>query len=360
MRGLMAGAWNAEFYEIQTGAYVFGTNTLTTSSIGMTATVEEARAGYGNFLLGKYFHSSGLTLSLTDQEYDFEYLAMNAGGAIEGNAEVFKYEKAIVTTGGVVTVAKTPEEFSKNVGVVGWYKLPKETNKDYKVFKFDKDAKTAKLPSSIAVGTEVCIKYLSKNANARKFKVNTAFIPDIYHVVLTNNILASGSSEVKGASLIGRITLDIPMFQLDGTQNIESTPTGFGTFALTGSALAVEEGSAQCESGYTGAKYYSTWTEEIFNVGELDDVNEIVISPSNIEIAVGENNQLRVLKLKGGTSSLVLDNSLLTFSSSDDSVATVSGEGVLTAKVAGDATIEVIVTDNTDVSAIAKVTVVSA
>ena len=75
-----------------------------------------------NILLGEYYHDSSFGLTLTDQIWNLQYLALNCGGAIEAGSDIMTTEQVTVATGGVITVSQTPQAFTSTSGTIGWYK----------------------------------------------------------------------------------------------------------------------------------------------------------------------------------------------------------------------------------------------
>lgn len=355
MRGLMAGVFDVMFLDQSTGALVSQSKTLINSGLSMSISSEEARAGNGNVLLGKYYHSSTFGLTMEDQLWDLNYLAMNCGGSITANADVMRSEEVTITEANKITVKEgTPVEFTSDIGVIGWYRLSTESGADTKVCTFDgQDAAV----DGLNVGDVVCVRYMVQSTSARQFIVNSNYTPSIYHVVLKGYIYKSGSSgeTVSGQSKIGEITIDIPNFQLEGTQDFSLSASGFSSMSLSGTALSTDDGAGGCGSG----GYYAIIKEEEYGLGEFDKVSAIVVANSDIALATGETSKLVVYKMynDGTQPSPVLDNSVLTIVSKDTSVETVTTEGVITAVGNGESVIEILVTEKPALEARAVVTV---
>ena len=92
----MAGVGVVQLFDPSTEALISTSKTLTESAINMAVTAEEARGGQGNVLLGKYYHDTSFGLTLTDQLFDLNYLALNCGGAITAGSDVIKNEQVTV------------------------------------------------------------------------------------------------------------------------------------------------------------------------------------------------------------------------------------------------------------------------
>ena len=69
----LAGVGVAQIFDGE--RLVASANALIDSSISISVSTEDLRAGMGAKLLGRYMHSSGMTLKLTDAMFNLEYLA---------------------------------------------------------------------------------------------------------------------------------------------------------------------------------------------------------------------------------------------------------------------------------------------
>lgn len=351
--GLLAGTGTVDLFDLNTNALIVSTKTLTDSGINMAISSEEARGGQGNALLGKYYHDSSFGLTLTDQIWDLNYLALNCGGAIEAGSDVMTTEQVTVGVDGKVTVSREPKDFTATSGTIGWYKLSTEDDTAYRKFTFG-EGKEATL-TGVKQNTIVCIKYVVTSDSARKFKVNTDFIPNTVHAIMTIGLYRAGTTKetLTSSSKIGNIIVDIPNFQLEGAQDLGLTSSSIATMALNGTALATFGG----DSGCSDHGYYAVITEDIFGADEFGNVRSIVIADSDLDLSATEKQTLEVYAMyNDNTQPKLLDNKKLTFTATGDG-ATVDTDGVVTAGDSGTATIEVVVTSAPELSAYAVVTV---
>jgi hypothetical protein len=357
MKTIMAGVGVVQLFDPSTEALISTSKTLTESAINMAVTAEEARGGQGNVLLGKYYHDTSFGLTLTDQLFDLNYLALNCGGAITAGSDVIKNEQVTVGAGGVITVSETPVAFPTTENIVGWYKKPNDGDDAY--VKIDFTGKNATVSEAL-VGQDVCVKYFYNSATARKFTVSATFIPSIVHAVMTIPLFKAGTdaSALSSSSQIGQLVVDIPNFQLNGAQDLSLTSGGIATTALSGSALATFGGAEGCD----GHGYYAVITEEIFNKAWYENVFALVIDDSDIDLKNDETQKINVYALySDGTAPNKVDPSKLTFTA-DGTSATVDANGVVTADSSevGQTIIEVVANDKQTLVAKAVVTVTSA
>lgn len=355
MQGLLAGVANVDLFD-RSNNLIVSSRTLTDSGITMAIDSAEARGGQGNILLGKYYFTSSFGLTLTDQIWNMDYLALSCGGAITATADVMTTEQVTVAVGGSITVTNQPVQFTATSGIIGWYKLSTEDDTAYKKFTFTGSTKTATI-ASLAVGTIICVKYVINSSSARKFVINADYIPSVVHAVMTIGLFRAGTTKetLVASSKIGNIIVDIPNFQLEGSQDLGLNSTSIATVSLSGSALATFTGNNGCSDH----GYYATITEDIFGLDEFAHVSDIVVANSNITLATNETETFEVYALySDGTSPRLLENSKLTFTSGTPGTCTVGANtGLVTAVATGTSIVTVIVTTHSALEAKAVVEV---
>ena len=351
MSYLVAGVGTIQLFDPSTNALILTSKTLTEEGLNFSSTAEEARGGAGNALLGKYYHDSTFGLTLTDQLFDLQYLALNCGGSIQAGSDVMINEQVTISVANTITVAQTPVEF--NGQVIGWAKKSSEPDSAYRLITFT--GKNATIEGT-SVGDIYCVKYFYNSSSARKFVVNTAYIPATVYAVATFPMFKAGTSteNYTSSSQVGEMQVVIPNFQLEGSQELSLTSGGISTASLSGSALATYSGNGGCSNG----GYYAIITEHIYGKSVWDNVVSLAVYDSDIDLASAETQTIAVYAIySDGTVPSKIDNSYLTFTSSNDAVATVTSAGVVTATGVGTANIEIVATDNTNLSAYAVVTV---
>ena len=350
---VLAGVGNVQFIDKSSGEIVITSKTLTSSGMNFTISSEDVRGGLANQLLAKYFHDSALTLSLEDALFNLEYLAVNVGSTITVGTDIMTVEQITTTVANQITVTDTPQKFA-TIGTIGWYSLP--SSDDWTKIEFEgKNATVQNLPAN----TTVCVKYMKTDASAEEFIVSSAFIPSQCYALLTLPLFKSGTDaqSYSSSSKVGEVQVEIPTFLFDGAQQLSLTSSGVATTSLSGSALATFTGNEGCDAD----GYYAKLKQIIFNKDEFADVKAIVIADSSLDLTVGETQKLEVYALYGGNvAPKLLDNSKLTFVSSEESYATVDTTGLVTAVAEGASTISVNVTTKPALEAKAVATVTSA
>lgn len=308
--------------------------TLTESTFDFAITAEDIRGGKGNALLGRYFHDSTLTATLTDAMFDLNYMALSLGVNMQMGGLSVKEEELTVATAGKVTVSETPVAF--NGTMIGWYKKPTDT--DWQIGTLSGKDMTI---SGATENATYCVKYFYQNESAKSITIKSQYVPATVHLVVMTDLYSGKVGTQSDATRYGRLIVDIPSFQLEGNQNLSLTASSAATINLTGMALAVLEGATCEEDGY-----YGTMTEEIYGADWKQSVIALAVVNSQMELDVNDTETLDVrVVYGGGVASQKKDNSNFTFTSETPEHATVdAATGVVTAVAAGTATIEVSLT----------------
>jgi hypothetical protein len=349
---ILAGVGTAQFYTQGFTDLIGSSKTLTESGIGFGVTEEEIRGGLGNSVIGSYFHDTQFTLNMTDALFSLDYLARNVGGTIINSADILTMEECVVLAG-KITVTDTPVNFFTNNEIIGFYKLPSESDDDWKKITFNNKTADVDVPN----GTVVCVRYCKTDMAGKEFRVNSNFIPDQVSVLLTLPLFKAGTEKATtytSSSKVGEVQIAIPNFIFSGSQDLSLTASGAATTALSGKALMSFTGTEGCAD----EGYYGIIKEVVFGANEWDDVKNLAVANADLDMAVGDTKRLEVLAIYGGSeASKLVENSKLTFTTSDATVATVSADGVVTAVADGTTNIEVVVTDKPSLSSYAVATV---
>lgn len=310
--------------------------TLTESTFNFAITAEDIRGGKGNGLLGRYFHDSTLTATLTDAMFDLNYIALSLGVNVESGGLSVKEEELKVGADNTVTTTETPVAFDGTM--IGWYKKP--TDNDWTIGTITGNKMTITGGTQEAV---YCVKYFYQNVNAKSITIKSQYVPATLHVVVLTDLYSGKVGTQSDATRYGRLIVDIPQFQLDGSQDLSLTATSAATVSLSGQALAVLDG-ATCEDD----PYYGTMTEEIYGAKWQDDVIALAIENADIDLNQNNTEALIVRAVYGkGMASQRKDNSNFNFTVETSPAATATGvtvstEGVVSAgTVDGAAVIEV-------------------
>ena len=345
MHDFLAGVANAEIFK---GNDLFSTaKTLIDSSITIGVSAEDIRAGQGAKLYGKYFHTSTFDLKMTDAMFRLEYLAANVGADLELGGDVFTEEEHVAKATGEFELAKIPTAMSDGGKVYIYYK--ESSASYYTVLTLDKTATvgnwdgakkiTIKDITAEDAGKKYCIKYLYTNDAARKVVVKANFTPDTLPVYLTANLYSGDVNNPQTGTKIGTVTIKVPRFLLNGSQEIAMSMTGAANTPFEGSALASKG------EGCDGDGIYAEIIE-VINDRTYKDLKAIVIEDSEdfATMAQGETKEIRVFGRFEDTAPALIPASQVTASSSPEGITV--ADGILTvgdSVSAGDATVTITV-----------------
>lgn len=332
--------------------------TLTNSTLNLSITATELRAGQGNALWGKYFHDSNLAITLEDAMFNLEYIAATLGVNLQSGGLSVMEEELTVNAGSTVTLSQTPIAFDG--AMIGWYKKPTDTTWTV--------GTTSATPTNTMTITGsqqndvYCVKYYYQNANAKSITIPTQYVPSELHITIINDLFLGDMANTPiSQTKYGRLITDIPRYQPDGNQTLTLTATDTAPISLTGNALAISTTNS-CEE----EPYYGTMTQEIFGAAWQDDVIALAVENSDIELTANDTATLVVRAVFGGNmASVQKANSNFTFTVENPPVPATGvsvgeNDGIITTSsaTAGTAIISVALTDYPNVQpAYAVVTV---
>lgn len=264
----LASVGNAEAYAARNGefAHVLSARTLTESTLGFTSSMEEVRAGQGAKLYGRFNHSAGMTVSLTDAMFDMNYIALQTGSQIQtGASAIYAKDSYTAVTGATKTIAltKAPVAIGTACGLdkkVVWFRASgcNPTQEDISVVidgtdnKYENGNLTvgATDAAKFVDGVTYCISYFAMDNLADLIKISANFIPAEMVLVLTAKLFEGDANAPETGKPAGEITIKVPRFQLDGQFDLSMAMTSAATIALNGTALAVDAGGCEDDGIY--------------------------------------------------------------------------------------------------------------
>lgn len=346
---VLAGSMVWRFYDSNKNL-VLTANSLTDSGLNTTVSKDAIRGGQGHKLLANYFYESGLALTLTDPLFSMDYLAMKFGSDITMGADIQTPETVTIAVADTITVSKTPVAFPGTTSVTGVYKLSTDTTDTWTKITFTGSNATV---SGLTVGQQVCVVYFSEDLSGRTLVIPTNIIPStMYAVGVAQEFKSGASGQVDtSSSKIGELQVIVPQFQLDPNTDLALTSSGHATTSVGGEALANEP--IGCDS--TG--YYAILGETSVGASAFDTCTGIAIIDGDIDLAVGGTETIKVLGVYSNASPTLIDNSLLTFTSSNANTTVGSHTGLVTGAIVGESVITAVVTTKTSLSTTANATI---
>jgi len=293
--------------------------TLMESTMSVTATAEEIRAGKGAKLYGRYFHTSGLALTLTDTMFNMDFIAGNVGAIKSIGADTLHDEEVVASANDSLTVDLIPVDFLGQ-GKIGWYALA-GTNEFTKVT-FTGDTSVAPAVGVVA-GQTYCVKYNIFDDAAKEVVINANILPAEVVVVLKGDLFA-GEQVDEGASKVGYVETLVPRFQPNGAFDITMSMTGAANTPFSGVALASTDGSAGCSN----QGYYAKIKEVNLNAHWYDGLIGLAVQNAEIDLTTAHASEdIVVIGVYSNASNRVIDPAKLTYTL-DGTAFTLSGNTV--------------------------------
>lgn len=321
--------------------------TLLDSSITVSVSEVEVRAGKGNPLIYRYFHSGKFEIALTDAQFNLNYLGSAVGSSVSTGVNVWTSENVTVDGGGAGTVTGTPLATSSG-NLYGWVKSASGTD--------ERVTFTGSNFTCSTLSDTVCVTYFALDAAARQINVPASILPSTLRLVLKADLC---TGDIAGSNKIGEIQIEVPKAQLSGGFTLQLKADGVANTPLSALALADEDlTDLACSSTAIFAKI----TEILTSANWYDNLIGISIKDGNFTLGTTLGTKtLVVYGIKNtGDAPFIINNSELSFSSSDTGKATAGlHTGLITGVAAGTSTISVVVDDVSTIEAQCVVTVPS-
>ena len=269
-------------------------NTSITQSIQSTSIY----AGKGAQKIFEYNYQKELAIAIEDAVFDAKYIAMQNGTKIVSQlADFYIKEEVTFDTLGKATLKETPAGDVQVLLENGEYKTITPTGKEV-LDVLLKDKKTSIVYAQSTVMDTITI-------DAKTF-------PKAMKLVMNVDIFTNAGKQME-------MQITVPQFKPDGALEISLTTDGVASSALNGSALIDKSGN-----------YAYFAFKDVSGQNSLVAYTALAANPSVIDLAqdVGLPVTPQVIGIRGGAyGNVPLDNSTLTWESSDTNVATVDPTG---------------------------------
>lgn len=321
----IAGVGNATLFDDE--RLVASANTLIDSGITIGLSFEDVRAGQGNKLYGRYAHTSTFDLKLTDAMFNLEYLAMNTGSDISLGGDVMVDEEKTST-------AKKIKLSQTAVAVSGSkvYAYAKKSGTDNV---YDKYAVSETNEIEVPVDGTYCIRYMYTNDLASKMIINANFIPKTLTLILEANLYSGGSCDIETSTLAGKVTIKVPRFMLNGSQELSLTASGVANTAIEGTALA--SGCVGC----SGDGVYAEIIQVMANRTVENGFTGIVVEDSVRNASKGDKLELNVYACPVDAAPIKLNNDQFTVAATGTGYTYANGIVTIAEDATGTVTVEV-------------------
>jgi len=278
--------------------------TLMESTMSVTVSQEEIRAGKGAKLYGRYFHTSGLALTLTDTMFNMDFIAGNVGAIKTVGGDTLHEEEVVATINDSLTVTETPVDFLGK-GTIGWY-APAGSNDWTKVTFTGLTAPAL----GVVSGETYCVKYNIYDDALKQVIINANILPAEVTVVLKGDLFA-GEQIGESAERIGYVETLVPRFQPNGAFDINMSMTGAANTPFSGVALAATDASAGCSN----QGYYAKIKEINLFANWYDGLIGLAVQNAEIDLTTAHPSEAIVVigVYGGGLANKVLDPAKLTY-----------------------------------------------
>lgn len=306
---------------------VASANTLIDSGITIGLSFEDIRAGQGNKLYGRYAHTSTFDLKLTDAMFNLEYLAMNTGSDISLGGDVMVDEE-LTSTAKKIKLSQTAVAISGSKV----YAYAKKSGTDNV---YDKYAVSETNEIEVPVDGTYCIRYMYTNDLASKMIINANFIPKTLTLILEANLYSGGSCDIETSTLAGKVTIKVPRFMLNGSQELSLTASGVANTSIEGTALA--SGCAGC----SGDGVYAEIIQVMANRTLENGFTGIVVEDAVREASKGDKLELNVYACPVDAAPIKLSNDQITVAATGTGYTYANGIVTITEAATDSVTVEV-------------------
>ncbi len=321
----IAGVGNATLFDGE--RLVASANTLIDSGITIGLSFEDIRAGIRNKLYGRYAHTSTFDLKLTDAMFNLEYLAMNTGSDISLGGDVMVDEE-LTSTAKKITLSKTAVAISGSKV----YAYAKKSGTDNV---YDKYAVAQDNSIEVPADGTYCIRYMYTNDLASKMVVKANFIPKTLTLILEANLYSGGSCDIETSTLAGKVTIKVPRFMLNGSQELSLTASGVANTSIEGTALA--SGCAGC----SGDGVYAEIIQVMANRTLENGFTGIVVEDAVREASKGDKLELNVYACPVDAAPIKLTNDQITVAATGTGYTYANGVVTITEAATDSVTVEV-------------------
>ena len=230
--------------------------------------------------------------------FNLEYLAMNTGSDISLGGDVMVDEE-LTSTAKKIKLSQTAVAISGSKV----YAYAKKSGTDNV---YDKYAVSEANEIEVPVDGTYCIRYMYTNDLASKMIINANFIPKTLTLILEANLYSGGSCDIETSTLAGKVTIKVPRFMLNGSQELSLTASGVANTSIEGTALA--SGCAGC----SGDGVYAEIIQVMANRTLENGFTGIVVEDAVREASKGDKLELNVYACPVDAAPIKLSNDQIT------------------------------------------------
>lgn len=330
-------------YDDSTGALLFVGKTLLDSSIETSLGNTDVRGGRGNQLQYVYYHTAEMNITISDAQWNLEFLAVGVGADVVTGNNIFTEETRTLVANSA-TVVGTPLAVTGAL-IYGWV-----THLDGHVEKVTFAGQTFTCADGGATDT-VCVRYYANDAASRSVTISSNIIPSTVHLVLEAQLCSSDDV----ANKIGVVQIDVPKATLTGAFSISLTADGVSSTPLSARALSSPDlATAAC----TNVPVLAKITEILDSANWYDNVIALAIQGGDFSLTHPTTSTLSVWAVPSSGASFKPPVADLDFTSGTTAKATIGlHTGLVTTVSTGTTLLSVTISSKTSIEVKALLTV---
>lgn len=259
--------------------------------------------------------------------FNLEYLAMNTGSDISLGGDVMVDEE-LTSTAKKIKLSQTAVAISGSKV----YAYAKKSGTDNV---YDKYAVSETNEIEVPVDGTYCIRYMYTNDLASKMIINANFIPKTLTLILEANLYSGGSCDIETSTLAGKVTIKVPRFMLNGSQELSLTASGVANTSIEGTALA--SGCVGC----SGDGVYAEIIQVMANRTLENGFTGIVVEDAVREASKGDKLELNVYACPVDAAPIKLSNDQITVAATGTGYTYANGIVTITEAATDSVTVEV-------------------
>ena len=259
--------------------------------------------------------------------FNLEYLAMNTGSDISLGGDVMVDEEQTSTTKKI--------KLSQTAVAISGSKVYAYAKKSGTDNVYDKYAVSETNEIEVPVDGTYCIRYMYTNDLASRMIINANFIPKTLTLILEANLYSGGSCDIETSTLAGKVTIKVPRFMLNGSQELSLTASGVANTSIEGTALA--SGCAGC----SGDGVYAEIIQVMANRTLENGFTGIVVEDAVREASKGDKLELNVYACPVDAAPIKLTNDQITVAATGTGYTYANGVVTITEAATDSVTVEV-------------------